>query len=320
MPAEQYFVEPERLWVGAGPWEAPLAVIDLDADRPWPDTVMLPPCPVIGIGARDHPRAGLLDSVIEPPVSLDAVVRKVERNAQAAEVLIGLMRMHAGEGLRLAAAFEAESLAYAVLQGGTAHRHWIAAREADQRMLSPGNVRLEREEDYLRITLDRPAAGNAIDRAMRDALHDAFTLAALDPGIVRIELAAEGRTFSLGADLDEFGTTLDPVEAHAIRTRTLPARALTRFKGLIYVRVQGACVGSGLELAAFGTWISATRDAWFQLPELAMGIIPGAGGCVSLPRRIGRQRTALMVLSGRRIGAATALDWGLADAIVDDPA
>ena len=57
-----------------------------------------------------------------------------------------------------------------------------------------------------------------------------------------------------------------------------------------------------------------------QLPELAMGILPGAGGCVSLTRRIGRQRTALMILSGRRIGARQALDWGLIDAIVDEPA
>ena len=56
---------------------------------------------------------------------------------------------------------------------------------------------------------------------------------------------------------------------------------------------------------------------FLQLPEIRFGLIPGAGGCVSIPRRIGRQRTAYLALSARRINAATALDWGLVDAIVD---
>ncbi|MFN3798403.1 MAG: enoyl-CoA hydratase/isomerase family protein, partial [Sphingobium yanoikuyae] len=77
-------------------------------------------------------------------------------------------------------------------------------------------------------------------------------------------------------------------------------------------------VGSGLEMAAFAGQITASADAWFHLPELAMGIIPGAGGCVSLSRRIGRQRAALMILSGKRINARTALGWGLVDTIMDD--
>jgi enoyl-CoA hydratase/carnithine racemase len=82
--------------------------------------------------------------------------------------------------------------------------------------------------------------------------------------------------------------------------------------------VQGGCIGSGLELAALAQRIVARPTAWFQLPELAMGVLPGAGGCVSLTRRIGRQRTALMILSGKRVSARTALEWGLIDAIVDD--
>jgi enoyl-CoA hydratase len=81
--------------------------------------------------------------------------------------------------------------------------------------------------------------------------------------------------------------------------------------------VQGACVGAGLELAAFAQTLTASRKAWFQLPELAMGLIPGAGGCVSVSRRIGRERTALMVLSGQRMGAEVALRWGLVDRIED---
>jgi enoyl-CoA hydratase/carnithine racemase len=73
-------------------------------------------------------------------------------------------------------------------------------------------------------------------------------------------------------------------------------------------------------MAAWAKRFTAAPGAWFQLPELAMGVLPGAGGCVSLTRRIGRQRTALLILSGKRITARTALGWGLIDAIVDEPA
>ena len=81
------------------------------------------------------------------------------------------------------------------------------------------------------------------------------------------------------------------------------------------VLVHGACVGSGIEFPAFASHLIAREDAWFQLPELQFGLIPGAGGCVSIPRRIGRQRTAWWVLSGARINAQTALDWGLVDGL-----
>jgi enoyl-CoA hydratase/carnithine racemase len=135
-----------------------------------------------------------------------------------------------------------------------------------------------------------------------------------------VRLRGKGRAFSLGADLSEFGTTTDPATAHAIRMRTLPARMIERCADKLEVHVQGACVGAGLEMAAWARRITAAPNAWFQLPELAMGIIPGAGGCVSLSRRIGSSRTALLILSGRRLSARVALDWGLIDAIVDEPA
>jgi enoyl-CoA hydratase/carnithine racemase len=105
-----------------------------------------------------------------------------------------------------------------------------------------------------------------------------------------------------------------------IRRRTSPAFLLSRVSEILTVHIQGACVGAGLEMAAFARRVTATSNAWFQLPEVAMGLLPGAGGCFSVPRRIGRQRAALMLLSGRRISAETALRWGLIDAIVDDPA
>jgi enoyl-CoA hydratase/carnithine racemase len=85
----------------------------------------------------------------------------------------------------------------------------------------------------------------------------------------------------------------------------------------VVVELHGACIGAGIELPAFAGEVKAHGGTWFQLPELAMGLIPGAGGTVSLPRRIGRWRTAWMALSGSRLELDTALEWGLVDGRVD---
>lgn len=317
MDAKQHMIDARRLWPGELLYDGPLAVVDLDRTPREASTLSLPPCPVVGVGEISHPLAPQLDAVIEAPVSLDTVVRHVLAMPHAAAVFVQLLRLI--EDMPVDAALTTESLAYAVLQGSTEHATWISAQHMEKPVRSaPGRVRLERSGDRLLIVLDDPANGNAIDRAMRDELHDAFALAALDATIVEVSLRAEGRTFSLGAALEEFGTTVDPATAHAIRWHTLPARQACRCAGKLDVWVRGGCVGSGLELAAWASRLTASHDAWFQLPELAMGILPGAGGCVSLSRRIGRQRTALMVLSGKRLSAKAALAWGLVDAIVDD--
>lgn len=309
-------IDARRLWRGEAVYDGPLALVDLGATAEWPEVLALPPVPVIGFGVEGHPLADMLDAVVERPVGLESLAGHILANPHAGAIVVQLLRLlpslEWGEGLT------AESLAYGLLQGSTAHREWIAARGccAPTEGIDDG-VRVDRREDCLTITLDHPATGNAIDRSMRDALYEAFALASLDPSISTVKLGAAGRTFSLGAELAEFGTTPDSATAHAIRARTLPARMIGRCADRLEVHVQGACVGAGLEMAAWGSRVTATGDAWFQLPELAMGILPGAGGCVSLTRRIGRQRTALLILSGKRINARTALEWGLVDQIVD---
>jgi enoyl-CoA hydratase/carnithine racemase len=79
----------------------------------------------------------------------------------------------------------------------------------------------------------------------------------------------------------------------------------------------GACVGAGTEMAAFAGRVAAAPDAFFALPEVRMGLVPGAGGSVSVPRRIGRWRSAWLMLTGDRLPAATALRWGLVDEATD---
>lgn len=308
----EWTIEPARLWPGEAAWDGPVAFVDLDAAGEIPPEIALPPCPVIGLGDSAHPLAAALDAVIEPPVGAELLARQIVAAPQAAAVIVQLLRLL--PALSVEQGLTAESLAYAVLQGSAEHLAWRAANVPDAPP-APGRLEVMREGARLVLTLASPENGNAIDRAMRDTLHEAFSLAVLDTEIAAIELRAEGKAFSLGAELSEFGTTTDPATAHAIRGRTLPAFPAARCADRLAVHVQGACVGSGLELAAWARRITATREAWFQLPELAMGILPGAGGCVSLSRRIGRQRTALMILSGKRISAAQALGWGLVDEI-----
>jgi enoyl-CoA hydratase/carnithine racemase len=83
----------------------------------------------------------------------------------------------------------------------------------------------------------------------------------------------------------------------------------------VTVRVHGSCLGAGVELPAFARRVVALPGTTFRLPEVGMGLIPGAGGTVSLPRRIGAGRTLLLALSGVTLPAHDALRWGLIDDI-----
>jgi enoyl-CoA hydratase/carnithine racemase len=317
MQTKDLLIDPSRGWLGASDSWQPLGFVDLGA---WPDNAqlgVLPPFPLIGLAdCAAHPLAAALDASVEPPVSAEALIRQITRAPRAAAVAIQLLRSL--DGLPSERALQLESICYGLLQGSAEHGAWLATR-VPQHPATGGRVIVERRDSVLHVMLERAQARNAIDRPMRDQLSEAFTLAALDPEVRSIKLRAVGATFSVGADLEEFGTTRDPATAHLIRSRTLPALALAGRAEILDVHVQGACVGAGLEIAAFAGRLIATPDAWFQLPELSMGLIPGAGGCVSVPRRIGRQRAALMILSGRRINARTALRWGLIDAIEGAP-
>jgi enoyl-CoA hydratase/carnithine racemase len=318
---QDFLVHPTRFWSGWSDLEQPVGFLDLDScpREPLPEEVQRvrwPPFPLVGLGDSAHPLAPMLDAIVEPPVSAEALVRSIRRAPKAAAVAVQLLRSL--EGLSVRSALSLESVCYGMLQGSAEHAAWLAARPRTD-AVAPGRLMVERRGMLLCLTLDRPQARNAIDRALRDALFEAFTLASLDCDLHSIRLRALGSSFSVGGDLHEFGTTRDPATAHLIRSRTLPAVVMAGCTTILDIHVQGACVGAGLEIAALAGRLTADSRAWFQLPELAMGLIPGAGGCVSVPRRVGRQRASLMILSGRRINATTALRWGLIDAIDDAP-
>ena len=212
-----------------------------------------------------------------------------------------------------------ESLAYSTLQAGPEFARWLAERGPAALPDIPDPVLAERAGDTLRIRFNRPKRHNAFSTDARALLLEALTVALLDDTVTEVVLGGNGLSFCSGGDLGEFGTFTDPAAAHLARTRHSPALALdelTRRLGrACRAEVHGRVLGSGLEMAAFCGWVSCHDDAVLGLPELMLGLIPGAGGTLSITRRIGRWRTAYLVLSGRTIDPATALAWGLIDEV-----
>jgi len=276
------------------------------------------PCPVIGIApGRDNALPDITcDAVVSSKAELAGMVANIERAPLAAAILVQVLRTTAT--MPIAEALTVESLAYATLQAGAEFRRWLEAYRPVERPSSDGPpVLIERIGEHLTITLNRPANRNALSVEMRDAVCEALELVLADPAIRTVSISGAGRCFGVGGDLAEFGSVPDPATGHAIRAVRLPARLLADCAGRVEFRLHGACIGAGVELPAFAGRVVAQARSFFQLPEITFGLIPGAGGCVGIPRRIGRQRTAWLALSARRISAATALRWGLIDALAD---
>jgi enoyl-CoA hydratase/carnithine racemase len=212
-----------------------------------------------------------------------------------------------------------ESLAYSVLQAGPEFAGWLAERGPATAPDASDPVLIDRDGDTLRLRLNRPERHNAFSNAMRAALLDGLAVAEADTSIDEVVLAGTGRSFCSGGDLAEFGGFTDVPSAHLARTRYSPALALDTLTARLGARcradIHGQVLGSGLEMAAFCGRVRAHPEAVLGLPELNLGLIPGAGGTVSVTRRIGRWRTAYLILSGRTIGATTAQRWGLVDEV-----
>ncbi len=309
----------------------PLFAVDLGAETRWPEEIALAvarealcelPCPSIALAqGLLAPAAEALvaefDVVVATRQELELVADGVFAHPLASQSLAQLLRLSAGcsvhEGL------VAESLVYATLQAGPEFAAWLASRPEPKPRAQPEGpaVRIDRAEGRLELWLNRPEKRNAFSAEMRDALCEGLALAVMDRSVERVLLRGEGPVFCSGGDLDEFGTLPDPATAHAIRSTRHPARLLHALEPRVECVVQGSCVGAGVELPAFATRVVARPDAAFRLPELSMGLVPGAGGTVSLPRRIGRQRTAWLALTGVAIDVETALSWRLVDAIAE---
>ena len=209
----------------------------------------------------------------------------------------------------------AESTTYSMLQAGPEFAAWRSRHaKAPVPVDDAPRIRVARDGHYTEIVLTRPGRRNALDVRLRDELHGALSEELLRDG--PIILRAEGASFCEGGDLEEFGTFPDPVAAHAVRLGRSLAWRFSQLRSRLVVGIHGAAVGSGIELPAFAAHVVAADHTRIALPELGLGLVPGAGGTVSIPRRCGRQRFLALLLHGATIPASTARDWGLVDEVV----
>jgi enoyl-CoA hydratase/carnithine racemase len=211
-------------------------------------------------------------------------------------------------------ALVAESATYSLLQAGPEFAAWRDAHSAAPVTGEGPRVRVGRRDGIIEIVLTRPERHNALDARLRDELYDALraTGASDAPIVVR----GDGPSFCSGGDLDEFGTFPDPVRSNEIRLGRSVAWCFHDLAPRLVVAVHGACLGAGIELPAFAGRVIAADDAQVGLPELALGLVPGSGGSVSITRRVGRARFLELLLLDGTLAASTARTWGLVDEVV----
>jgi enoyl-CoA hydratase len=172
-------------------------------------------------------------------------------------------------------------------------------------------IRSERRGPVELLTLDRPKAFNALDRAALEELLDCCERLGADASVRSVVLTGEGRAFAAGADIAEMrGHDAQQAEAFS----RLGQAVMDAFESLpvpTIAAVNGLALGGGCELACACDWIYASEKARFGQPEVKLGLIPGFGGTGRLVRRIGSAWAKELVLGGEPIDAETALRIGL---------
>lgn len=167
-----------------------------------------------------------------------------------------------------------------------------------------------RNDRVLTLTLNRPQARNALNNALLEQLADALEAAQSDDSIGAVVITGSERCFAAGADLKEMASRDMPATLNDPRPQ-LWAR-IERFPKPLLTAVNGYALGAGCELAMLSDIVLAGDNARFGLPEITLGIMPGAGGTQRLIRAVGKALAYRMVLTGEALTADQALRAGLA--------
>ena len=159
------------------------------------------------------------------------------------------------------------------------------------------------------VTFNRPQALNALNEALIAELNEALDNFEVDPGIGCTVITGSEKAFAAGADVKEMAekTYVEAYLANFLDGWT----KLSDTRKPVIAAVSGFCLGGGLELAMMCDFIIASETARFALPEITLGIMPGAGGTQRLPRFIGKAKAMDLILTGRIMGAAEAERSGL---------
>ena len=160
------------------------------------------------------------------------------------------------------------------------------------------------------VTVDNPPV-NALSVGVRAGIKEAIESAASDDAVQAIVLACAGRTFIAGADITEFGKPPQPPGLKEV------IETIESCEKPVVASIHGTALGGGLETALGCHFRVANQGAKLGLPEVTLGILPGAGGTQRLPRVVGVQKALEMIVSGVPISAAEAREVGLIDEIVD---
>jgi enoyl-CoA hydratase len=180
-------------------------------------------------------------------------------------------------------------------------------------------VRSERVEGVAVVRLDRPERLNAIGTEIVQQLDRALDDAASDTSIGAVVVAGEGRAFSAGADIAEFGALATAAEFSSWIARLAESyERLERFPKPTIAAVDGTALGGGLELALACDLRIASARARFGLPEIKLGLLPGAGRTQRLPRRLPLAVAKHMIFTGDPITADDAFRLGLVNQVVPD--
>ena len=174
-------------------------------------------------------------------------------------------------------------------------------------------AKLDRHDIVGIVTIDSPPV-NALSAAVRGGILDNVKAAIADPEIKVIVLTCGGRTFIAGADITEFGKPPKPPALNDVLS------TIENSPKPVIAAIHGTALGGGLEVALACHYRVATKDAKLGLPEVKLGLLPGAGGTQRLPRAVGPELAVKMIVGGDPIGAAEAHKAGLIEEIVEGPA
>jgi 3-hydroxyacyl-CoA dehydrogenase len=172
-------------------------------------------------------------------------------------------------------------------------------------------VRLRVQDHIALVTIDHPPV-NALGVAVRRGLLQAITQADADAGVNAVLLVGAGKAFIAGADIREFGL---PPQAPSLPEVCAAIEACSK---PVVAAIHGLALGGGLEVAMAAHYRVATASAKLGLPEVQLGLLPGAGGTQRAPRLVGAQAALDLMLSGRHMGAQEALRLGLIDRVLAD--
>src|SRR6202790_2886007 len=153
------------------------------------------------------------------------------------------------------------------------------------------------EGDVGVITLNSPPV-NALSAAVRDGLAGGMAAAAADPAVKAVVIICEGRTFIAGADITEFGGAQKGASLFDVQD------AIEGSSKPVIAAIHGTALGGGLEVALCAHYRVAVPSARCGLPEVNLGLLPGAGGTQRLPRIVGVEKALEMVTSGQHVAAA----------------